>query len=64
MGSNPNLGLVNGNACMEFGLIILSLRGNEILISIKGQNSATNVRIIMCNNPNQDLVKFIAYRNG
>ena len=33
----------------------------EILTSVKGHNSITNVRKLMCNNPNLDLVSFNAY---
>ena len=34
---------------------------NKILTSIKGHNSVTNVRKMMCNNPNLDLVSSNAY---
>ena len=41
------------------------MSGNEILnaivISVKGHNSITNVRKMMCNNPNLDLVDINAY---
>ena len=43
----------------QFVLKILS--GNEILAYIKGRNSGTNVRKMMCNNPNVDLVNMNAY---
>ena len=35
--------------------------GNEILKSIKGHSSITNMREMMCNNPNLDLVNINAY---
>ena len=34
---------------------------NEILTSIKGHNSITNARKMMCNNPNLDLVNINVY---
>ena len=33
----------------------------KILVLIKGHNSGTNVRKMMCNNPNVDLVNINAY---
>ena len=48
--NNPKLDLVNMKA--QFVLKILS--GNEILAQIKGHNSGTNERKIMCNNPKLD----------
>ena len=39
----------------------LLICGNEILTSIKHHNSVTNLRNIMRNNPNLDLVNVIAY---
>ena len=63
-GNNPNLDFVNINA-YKLGEIlsicsqILSV--NEILTSIKGHDSVTNLRNVMRNNPNLDLVNVIAY---
>ena len=37
------------------------LIGNQFLEKIKGLNSGTNVRKMMCNNPNVDLVNMNAY---
>ena len=49
---NPNLDLVNMNANIKF-TEILSIcsqdKRNEILASIKGHNSGTNARKMMCN---------------
>ena len=68
-GNNPNLDLVNINAHTKFGQN-LSIRSqdmslkeilNKILTSVKGHNSITKVRKIMCNNPNLDLVSINAY---
>ena len=74
MGNNPNLDLVNMNAYMKFGEILLVkfcqfvlkiLSGNEILnkimTSVKGHNSITNAWNMMCNNPNLDLVNINAH---
>ena len=36
------------------------LSGNEILTSIKGHNSVKNLRKLMCNNPNLDIVNINA----
>ena len=43
----------------QFVLKILSTK--EILVSIKGHNSGTNVRKKTCNNPKLDLVNINAY---
>ena len=75
-GNNPNLGLVNINEYTQFGQI-LSISSqdiewkrieilNKILTSVKGHNSVTNVRKMMCSNPNldlhrQNLVKFYQF---
>ena len=44
---NPNLDLINVNVCTKFGLILFILcqdiEQNEILTSIKGRNSITNL---------------------
>ena len=37
------------------------LNGNEILTSIKGHNSATNLRNMTSNNPNLDIFNMNAY---
>ena len=37
------------------------LSRKDVLVSIKGHYSGTNVRKIMCNNPNLDLVNMNAY---
>ena len=42
-------------------LVLKILSENEILTSIKGHNSVTNVRKTTCNNPNQYLVNINAY---
>ena len=41
--------------------VLKILRGNEILTSIKGHNSITNVRKIMFSNPNLELVNMNVY---
>ena len=51
---------------IQFGQILyqLSLKilsGNEIPTSVKGHNSDTNVRKMMCNDSNQDLVNINVY---
>ena len=47
---------------MKFCPFVLKiLNGNKILAKIKGHNSGTNVRKIICNNPNVDLVYLNAY---
>ena len=43
----------------QFVLKILS--GNKILAKIKGHNSGTFVQIMLCDNPNVDLVNMNAY---
>ena len=45
----------------QFVLKILS--GNEILTSIKGHNSVTNLRKMTANNPNLDIVNINSYKN-
>ena len=62
-GYNPNLDLVNINAHTKFGqtLSIKILSRNENLTSVKGHNSVTIVRKMMCNNPNLDLVNSNAF---
>ena len=39
------------------------LRGNEILTSIKGNNSVANVQNIVLYNPNLDLINVNVYTN-
>ena len=43
------------------GFVIYVFRGHEILAYIKGHNSGINVRKIMCNNLNLDLVNMNSY---
>ena len=58
-GNNPNLDLVNVNAYIKLGkfcqFVLKILSGNEILKSIKGHNSVTNLQKMTGNNPNLDL---------
>ena len=64
-GNNPNLDLVNMNACIKFGEILLlcsqDIGLNKILMSIKGHNSVTKLRKMACNNPNIALVNINIY---
>ena len=65
-GNNPNLHLVNMNAHTKFGqifyrLVLKILSGNENMTSVKGHNSGTNLRIMMCNNHNLDLINIKSY---
>ena len=46
---------------MKFGEILFICYRNEIVAQIKVHNSGTNVRKMMCNNPNVDLVNMKAY---
>ena len=39
------------------------MSGNKNLTSVKGHDSVTNVRKMMCNNPNLDLVNINVYTN-
>ena len=41
--------------------VLKILRGNEILRSVKGHNSVTNMRKMMCNNSNLDHVNINAH---
>ena len=60
-GNNPNLDLININAYIKFYPFVLKiLSGNEIMTSIKGQNTVTNLRKMTGNNPNPDLVNINA----
>ena len=59
--NNPNQDLVNINAYKFCQFVLKILSGNEILTSIKGHNSVTNLRKMTGNNPNQDLVNINAY---
>ena len=46
---------------MKFCAFVLKiLNGNEISAQIKGHNSGTNLRKMMCNNPKLDLAKMNA----
>ena len=52
------------NAYIKFGKnmsVLKILSGNEISAQIKGHNSGTNVRKMMCNNPKLDRAKINAY---
>ena len=63
-GNNPNLNLFNIYAHTKYGQILSILKilsGNEILTSVKGHNSTTNVQKMMCNNHKLDLVCINAY---
>ena len=44
-----------------YPLVLKILSGNEILKSMKGHNSVTNLRKMTGNNPNLDLVHINAY---
>ena len=69
IGNNPNLHLVNINEhtnLVKFYQIVLKILSrneilNEILTSIKGHNSDTNVRNMKRNNSNLDLVNINAF---
>ena len=59
-----NIDLVNVNVFTKFGLILSILKilsKNQILISIKGHNSVTNLRKTMIYNTNVDLVNDNVY---
>ena len=62
---NPNVDLVNDNVYTKFGLIlpfILKIWSkNQILGSIKGRNSVSNLRKTMIYNTNIDLVNDDVY---
>ena len=67
-GNITNLDLVNINAHTKFGenlsicfKDIEQKRNSELLISVKGHNSITNLRKMTGNNPNLDLVSINAY---
>ena len=53
------------NAYIKFGelmtIVLKILRGNKNLEQIKDHNSGTNVRKMLCDNPNVDLVNMNAY---
>ena len=56
---NPNRDHANINAfinLVQFNPFVLKNKGNEIVISIKGRSSVTNLRKMTGNNPNLDLV--------
>ena len=55
MYNNPNLCIIQ-NLVKFYHSVLKILSGNKILTSIKDHNSITNVRKIMFNNPNLDLV--------
>ena len=62
---NPNLDVINANVYTNFGKFcpfsLKILSGNEILTSIKGRNSAANLRKMMRYNPNLDLINVNVY---
>ena len=64
MRNNPTVDFVNMN---DYNLVKFCsyvrkiLNGNENLALIKGHNSGTNVRKIICNNPNVDHVNINAF---
>ena len=61
---NPNVDLVNDIVYTNFGLNKYSFsywKKNRILTSIKGRNSATNLRKMTIYYPNVDLVNDNAY---
>ena len=61
-GNNPKLDVVNMNVNMIFYPFVFKiLSGNEILTSIKGHNSVTNVQKMTDNNPTLDLVNINSY---
>ena len=41
--------------------VLKILNGNEILAQIKGHNTGTNIRKMLCNNPKPDLVNMNAF---
>ena len=49
------------NLVKKCQLVLKILSGNEISALIKGHNSGTNLRKILCNNPKLDLAKVNAY---
>ena len=51
------------NLVKLYQLLLKKLSGNENLASVKGNNSVTYVRKMMCNNPNADHVNINAYTN-
>ena len=60
-GNNPNVDLVNMNACIKFGNIL------SICFKKRSRNESQTITLIqmyekmMCKNPNLDLVNFNAY---
>ena len=46
---------------VNFYHFVLKINGSEILTSIKGHSSITNVQKMMCNNPKLDLANINAY---
>ena len=55
-GNNSKLVLVNVDVHTKFGQILSILRGNKILMSIKGRNYVKIWQKMMGNNPELDLV--------
>ena len=62
---NPNLDLINVNVYTKLvkfcPLVLKILSGNEILTSIKGCNSVTNLRNLTLYNPNLDTINVNEY---
>ena len=58
--NNPNVDLVRINSYKICPFVLQILSGNEILANIKCHNSGTNVRKMMCNDYNVDLVNMNA----
>ena len=61
---NPNLDLINVNVYtkVKFCLLVLKIFiENEIMTSIKGCNSVTNLRNLMFYNPNLDIINVNVY---
>ena len=63
---NPNLDIIYVNVYIQnlvkfCPLVLKILSGNEILTSIKGQNSVANLRKMTLYNPNLDLINVNEY---
>ena len=63
--NNPNIYIVNFNAQTEFGQIIsissLDIKRTEYLTPIKGHNSVSTERKMICNHPKLDHVNINAF---
>ena len=64
---NPNLDIIYVNVYTNLvkfcPLVLKILSGNEILTSIKGNNSVANLQKMTLYNPNLDLVNAYVYTN-